>query len=67
MSDRIAVKKENVFQQIDTPIRIFGMIHVRTSPYYPQSNGKIEHWYGKVKRECIRPGVLLYGSVMFFL
>jgi putative transposase len=23
-------------------IRISGMTHVRTSPYYPQSNGKIE-------------------------
>jgi len=23
-------------------IRIAGMTHVRTSPYYPQSNGKIE-------------------------
>ena len=35
------------------------MTHVRTSPYYPQSNGKIERWHGTVKRECIRPGVLL--------
>jgi transposase InsO family protein len=25
-------------------IRISGMTHVRTSPYYPQSNGKIERW-----------------------
>jgi putative transposase len=25
-------------------IRICGMTHVRTSPYYPQSNGKIERW-----------------------
>ena len=23
-------------------IRVMGMSHVRTSPYYPQSNGKIE-------------------------
>jgi len=25
-------------------IRLTGMTHVRTSPYYPQSNGKIERW-----------------------
>ena len=31
------------------------MTHVRTSPYYPQSNGKIERWYQSLKRECIRP------------
>ena len=31
------------------------MTHVRTSPYYPQSNGKIERWHGSLKRECIRP------------
>jgi putative transposase len=35
-------------------IRIAGMTHVRTSPYYPQSNGKIERWYKTVKGECIR-------------
>ena len=36
-------------------IRISGMTHVRTSPYYPQSNGKLERWHGSLKRECIRP------------
>jgi transposase InsO family protein len=40
-------------------IRFAGMTHVRTSPYYPQSNGKIERWHHTIKRECIRPGVLL--------
>ena len=36
-------------------IRVSGMTHVRTSPYYPQSNGKIERWYQSLKKECIRP------------
>lgn len=36
-------------------IRISGMTHVRTSPYYPQSNGKIERWHKSLKKECIRP------------
>ncbi len=36
-------------------IRLCGMTHVRTSPFYPQSNGKLERWHGTVKRECIRP------------
>jgi transposase InsO family protein len=36
-------------------IRISGMTHVRTSPYYPQSNGKIERWHKSLKTECIRP------------
>ncbi len=40
-------------------IRIAGMKHVRTSPYYPQSNGKIERWHRTIKSEYIRPGVLL--------
>ncbi len=40
-------------------IRIAGMKHVRTSPYYPQSNGKIERWHKTIKSECIRPGVIL--------
>lgn len=36
-------------------IKISGMTHVRTSPYYPQSNGKIERWHQSLKRECLRP------------
>lgn len=40
-------------------IRVAGMTHVRTAPYYPQSNGKIERWHRTIKSECIRPGVLL--------
>ena len=40
-------------------IRISGMTHVRTAPYYPQSNGKLERWNKSIKSECIRPGVPL--------
>jgi len=40
-------------------ILISGMTHVRTSPYYPQSNGKIERWHKSLKGECIRPGTPL--------
>ena len=40
-------------------IRLSGMTHVRTSPYYPQSNGKIERWHKSLKAECIRPGTPL--------
>lgn len=36
-------------------IRQCGMTHVRTSFYYPQSNGKLERWHKTVKGECIRP------------
>src|SRR5207247_1356540 len=35
-------------------IRIAGMTHVKTSPYYPQSNGKIERFHRTIKSECIR-------------
>lgn len=38
-----------------TFIRLTGMTHVRTAPYYPQSNGKIERWHRTLKETTIRP------------
>ena len=35
------------------------MTHVRTSPYYPQSNGKLERWHHSFKSEGFWPGVPL--------
>lgn len=35
-------------------IRLSGMTHVRTSPYYPQSNGKLERYHKTIKGDCIR-------------
>lgn len=40
-------------------IRTCGMTHVKTSPYYPQSNGKIERWHKTLKGDCIRVKVPL--------
>jgi putative transposase len=40
-------------------IRLAGMTHVKTSPYYPQSNGKMERWYKTLKGESIRVTVPL--------
>jgi transposase InsO family protein len=37
-------------------VRISGMTHVRTPPYYPQSNGKIERRHKSLKGEYIRLG-----------
>jgi putative transposase len=36
-------------------IRVTGMSHVRITPYYPQSNGKIERWHKTLKTDAIRP------------
>lgn len=35
-------------------IRLAGITHVRTSLYYPQSNGKLERWHGTLKGEWFR-------------
>jgi putative transposase len=43
-------------------IRISGMTHVKISPFYPQSNGKLERWHQSLKREYIRPGIPLTGE-----
>jgi len=40
-------------------IALCGMTHVRTSPYYPQSNGKLERYHRTIKNDCIRPGTPL--------
>jgi len=40
-------------------IKIAGMAHIRTAPYYPLSNGKIDRYHRTIKHECIRTGVLL--------
>jgi len=37
-------------------IRQAGMTHVRTSPFYPQSNGKLERYHRTVKGTCLRAG-----------
>lgn len=40
-------------------IRVSGLTHVRTSPNYPQSNGKKERFFRTAKEEAIRPGTPL--------
>jgi len=35
-------------------IRLSGMTHVKTSPYYPQSNGKLERYHRTIKGSCLR-------------
>ena len=36
-------------------IRLTGMTHWRTAPFYPQSNGKIERWHKSLKNDGVRP------------
>jgi len=43
-------------------IRLVGLRHTRTSPYYPQSNGKIERWFASVKDALRRKVPLTVGD-----
>jgi transposase InsO family protein len=36
-------------------IRLTGLTHVRTAPFYPQPNGKIERFHKTLKGDAIRP------------
>ena len=47
--------KQFVGRDFKELLRLSRMSHVRTSPYYPQSNGKLERFHGTLKRDCIRP------------
>jgi transposase InsO family protein len=44
-----------IAREFQSFVRLCGMTHVRTSPYYPQSNGKIERWHKTLKHTTIRP------------
>ncbi len=44
-----------IAREFQSYVRLCGMTHVRTSPYYPQSNGKIERWHKTMKSTAIRP------------
>jgi putative transposase len=44
-----------IARDFKTFIRESGLEHVRTSPYYPQSNGKKERYWRTLKGEAIRP------------
>ena len=35
-------------------LRLAGMTHVRTAPYYPQSNGKLERYHRTIKADALR-------------
>ena len=43
-----------IAKDFKTFVRVAGLTHVRISPYYPQSNGKLERWNGTVKSEALR-------------
>ena len=47
-------------------IRVSGMTHVRTSPYYPQSNGQIERWHNHSKGSAFAPEPLCCSTMHGF-
>ena len=57
------VISDNGSQYISKDFQIYlktvGMQHVRTSPRYPQSNGKIERYHRSIEEECLRSKSLI--------
>ena len=51
--------KQFVGREFTSLLKIHGFGQATTSPYYPQSNGKIERFNGSLKNECIYPGTPL--------
>jgi len=47
-----------IAQDFKEYIRQMEMTHVKTSPYYPQSNGKLERYHRSLKSECVRQTAL---------
>lgn len=47
--------RQFVGREFTTLLGIAGFSQATTSPYYPQSNGKIERFNGSLKNECIYP------------
>ena len=47
--------KQFVSREFKELVRLAGMTHVRISPGYPQSNGKLERFHRTLKEDCIRP------------
>jgi putative transposase len=52
ITDQGAQFKGREFQQF---IKLWNAKHVMTSPYYPQSNGKIERFHKTLKHQAIHP------------
>lgn len=46
--------KQFVSREFKELVRLAGMSHVRISPGYPQSNGKLERFHRTLKEDCIR-------------
>ncbi len=51
--------KQFVGRESTTLLKLHGFGQATTSPYHPQSNGKIERFNGSLKNECIYPAAPL--------
>ena len=51
--------KQFVGREFTSLLKTADLTRATTSPYYPQSNGKIERFNGSLKNECIYPATPL--------